>query len=78
MSRCTTLAMALFDGKYPTSYLMAIVMFALCLSIGEIKNGGQDQGLKERYLRHSIGNGRFHVGDFFRILATRQHRFTQI
>ena len=31
-SRCTTIAMAPFDGKYLISYLMAIVMFALSLN----------------------------------------------
>ena len=36
MSRCTAFAVAPFNGKYPTFCVMAIVMFALSLTICEI------------------------------------------
>ena len=60
--------------EYPMAitlfYLMAIVMFALSLTICEkfvksfnIENEGQ--GVEERNLRHSTGNVRIHTGDFF-------------
>ena len=74
-----------FDGKYLTSYVRAIVMFALSLSTCkiftkvlkwksvELENEGQGQGLRERDIRHSTGNIRFHIGEFFRIFATRQN-----
>ena len=64
-------AAAPFNGKYPTSSLMIIVMFALSLTIYEIftnkekfqnvdlENEGQDQGGEKQALRHSIGNVRF-------------------
>ena len=69
------LAVTPFDVKCPISYLMALVMFALSLTVFEIfakpenfkninfKNEGQ--GVEERDLRHSTGNVRFHIGDLF-------------
>ena len=75
--------MAPSNGKYMTSYLMAIAMFALSLTVCEIfaklekcqnielKNEDQDQGVEE--LRHSTVNVRFHIYDFFRILAVWEH-----
>ena len=42
-----------------------------------LENEGQGQEVEERNLRHSTGNVRFHVGDFFIIFATWQHTFTQ-
>ena len=89
MSPCTTIAWAPFDGKYLTSYMMAIVMFALSLTICEIftkiikyqsfdlENEGQGQEVEERNLRHSTGNIRLHIGEFFRILTTCEYMFTQ-
>ena len=65
--------MAPFAGKYPTSYLMAIVMFALYLTIyGDIRKsnimpkldlekGRSRSRRKKRELRHSTGNVRFHI-----------------
>ena len=35
-TRYTTVTVAPFDGKFPTSYLMVIVMFALSLTVYEI------------------------------------------
>ena len=64
-----------------------MVMFALSLSIYEIfanqikrhkfdlENEDQDQGGEKRDLRNLAGNVRFHIGDFFRTIATRQHTF---
>ena len=40
-------------------------------------NEGQGQGVEERDLRYSTKNVRFHIGCFFRILATWKYRFTQ-
>ena len=72
-----------------TSYLMTIVMFALSFTIYEInskqikfpsfelENEGQGQGKEIEGLSHSTRNFLFYTADFFRILATWQHRFTQ-
>ena len=69
--------MAPFKGIYLTSYLMAIVMFALSLVIGKIiakqeecqnfdlQNEDHGQLIEERNLCHSIENVRIHIGDFF-------------
>ena len=85
----TIFAMAPFDGKYQTSYLTAIVMFALSLTVYEIfanlikcenfylENEGQGEGREKGNLCHSTGNARFHIGDFFIIVATWKHTFTQ-
>ena len=74
-SRGTTFTMASFKGKYITSYLMTMVMFALSLTIYEIfenqikckmfylKNEGQGQ-VGKRDLRHSTGNVRIFIGNF--------------
>ena len=43
-SRRTTFAVVPFDGKYPTSYLIAIVVFALSLSIYEIFANQEQEG----------------------------------
>ena len=84
-----TYAVAPFDCKYQTSYLMAIVMFALSATIFEIftnqekgqncylENEGQGQGVEILDLRRSTRNVRIHIGDFFRIFATWQRTFTQ-
>ena len=63
-----------FDVKRLTSHLMAIVTFALSLTICEIfakliecnEGQGQDQGQggEKRDLRHSTRNVLFHTGDF--------------
>ena len=64
-------------------------MFALFLTVYEIfapqeklqnvnlEIGGHGQGVEERDLRHSTRIIRFHIGDFFRIIATWEHTFTQ-
>ena len=56
---------------------MAIVMFALSLTVYEIvanqekcknfdlENECQDQGVEKRDLRHLTRNVRIHIGDFF-------------
>ena len=36
MSYCTAFAVAPFDGKYSTSYIMTIIMFALSLTVCNI------------------------------------------
>ena len=63
-------------------------MFAVCLIIYEIfakqikckkfyiEIEDQDEGEKRR-LRNSIGNVRFHIGVFFRILANWKRTFAQ-
>ena len=43
----------------------------------DLENEGHDQGAEKRDLRHSTGNVQFNIGDFFRILATWEHTFTQ-
>ena len=60
-----------------TSYLMAIVMFALSITIYEIfgnemkyvyfdfENESKDQRRENRDLHHSTGNVQFFIGDFF-------------
>ena len=71
-----------FDGEFMTSYLMAIVMFALCLTMCEIftkvikcqqfylEIEGQGEGEEKLDLHHSIRNARFYIGEFFfRILV---------
>ena len=74
--------MALFDGKYPISYLTAIAKFALSPTAYEIfskdekrknfdlENEGQFHGVEKLDLRHSTRNDRIHISEFFRILAT--------
>ena len=69
--------MALSDGEYMASYLIALVVFALPLIVYvifanqikwkkfDLKIEGQGQGGEKRNLRHSIGNVRFHIIDFF-------------
>ena len=81
-SWCTILTVAPIDRKYPTSYLMAIVIFSLSLTVYEIstyqekcqnfylENESQGQGVEKRDLCHSTINVGVHIGDFFRILAT--------
>ena len=72
------------------SYLVAIVMFVLSHPIYDIyanhikwqkkfvvENEHQGQVIEKQDLRHSTGNVRLYIGDFFRILATRQHTFRQ-
>ena len=88
-SRCTTLVMTPFDGKWMISYPMEIVMFALSLTICEIfakmlkcksvnlENEDQGQRLDERDLRSSTGKCSIPYRWFFGMLATRQHIFTQ-
>ena len=81
--------MAPFDGKYLTSNLMAKVMLLYRYIIYEIfvnqikcqnfdlENEGQGE---KRDLRHSSGNIRFHIGDFFqnfKTVSTWEHMFTQ-
>ena len=80
--------MAPFQDKYLTSYVMALVMFALSLNIceifsriikcrkSELRMECQGQ-VDERKLRHSTGNIGIHIGIYFRILATWQQTFTQ-
>ena len=68
--------MAPFDGKYQTSFLMAIVLPAIPLIICEIfanqesaktdlESEGQVLEVGERDLRHSTRNIRIYNGDFF-------------
>ena len=75
-----TFAAAPFDGKYQTSYLMPIVMFALSLTAmtyPQIEKNAKTSTLKMKVkvneyktdLRHSNGNVRIHI-DFFIISAT--------
>ena len=70
-----------FDGKYSTSYLMAMVMFTLSLTVYELfasqKNANiLNLKMKSRSksgkcdLRHSTRNVRIHIDDFFITLAT--------
>ena len=71
-----------------TNFLMAIVMFALSFTVYRIftnlrkcqnfnfENEWQGQGEKLN-LCHSTGNVRFHIDDFFSILATWERAFTQ-
>ena len=79
-----------FDAKYMASYLMAIVMFALSLTVYvifanqekcanfDIENEGDGYVIKGRDLHRSTENFRIYTVDFFfRSLATRQHTFTQ-
>ena len=66
-----------FDGKYQTSYLMVIAMFALSLTVCEIattqekcqnidlENKYRGQEVEDGDLRQSAGNIQFHIGDFF-------------
>ena len=66
-----------------------IVMFALSLIVCKIfskiikcqvfilKMKIKVKGVYERDLRHLTGNVRSHTSDYFRILATQQHRFMQ-
>ena len=42
-----------------------------------IENEGYCQEGEQRELRHSTGNARFYIGEFLRIVSTRQHSFTQ-
>ena len=64
-----------------TSYLMAIVTFALSLTVCEVfakqekfQNFGfanEGQGVEEQDLHHSTGNVEIHIGEFFfRIVVT--------
>ena len=82
MSRCTAFAMALFDGKYMTSYLMVIVMFTLSLTSCEVfAKIIQCQvftlkmtvkfRVEEQDLRHFSGKVLIHIGEIFRILNYR-------
>ena len=69
--------MATFDGKFMTFYLMAIVKFALSLTIYEkfaieikckkfvLENGGKSQGGEKLDLRRSTGNVRYYIDEFF-------------
>ena len=72
----------------PTSYLIALVLFALSLAVWDIfanqekcknfdlANDGQE--VEKRDLRYSTRNVRIGIGDFFlRILSTWQHTFKQ-
>ena len=75
--------MAPFDGKYTTSYLVAMVMFTPSLTVCEIfvkqekcqnfdiENEGRGQGIENLDLRHPTRNFRLHIADFFfRIAVT--------
>ena len=80
-----TFVMAPFDAKYLTSYLMAIVMFALSLTVYEtfanqekchkfdLENEGYCQGVEKLDLRHATES----IFIESRILATWQHTFTK-
>ena len=75
-SWCTSFSVASVDGKYMTSYPIAIVMVALTLTVCEIfakqekiqnfdlENEGQVQGVEKRDLRNSTRNGRINIGFF--------------
>ena len=69
-------AVAPRDGKCPTSYLMAIVIFALSLTFYEIfankkrqkfdlEIEGQGHWVEKRNLRHSISIVRIHICEFY-------------
>ena len=70
-----------FDGKNPTSYMIAIVIFAPSLTVYyifanqetfknfDIENEGQAQGVEKWDLRHSTINVRIHIGDFYQNLC---------
>ena len=89
MSQCTTFAFAPVDSKDLTSYLIAMLVFALSVTICEMfteiikfkknyhDNEGQGQEFELRDLRHSTGNVRLHIGELFWILATRRQTFAQ-
>ena len=67
-----------------TSYLLAIVVFALSLTIYEIfanliKLQNFDLEIEGQVMENKrTGNVRFHIGDFFRIVSTLEHTFTHI
>ena len=71
----TIFVVAPFDGKYPTSYLRAIVMFGLFLPVYQIfinqekcQNFDLENEVVEvekQDLRHSTRHVRFHISDFF-------------
>ena len=79
----TAFAVASFDGKSPTSYLMAIVMFALSLTVYEIfteiylKNEGQGQWVENGTcaIRLEMFDSLYVI--FFRILAIWEQTFAQ-
>ena len=86
MSRYTTLALAPFDGKYMTSYVMAIIMFASDLTIYEIfakhikcKTVDLENELRSRRRkkRDLTGNVRSCIVDFLRISVTWTNMFAQ-
>ena len=43
----------------------------------DIEYEGHGQGVLYQDLRHSTGNVRIHIGDFFRILTTWEHMYMQ-
>ena len=67
--------MAPFDGKYVTSYLMAIIMFTLSpltrfhewnkMKKVVYQNEGQGQWWEKWDLHNSTGNVLLHIADFF-------------
>ena len=83
-SRCTTIAVAPFYVKCMTSYPMAIsnvcsiahhlrdIRNQIKFPKFDLENEGRCQGVDKRNLHRSIGNVRFYIGEFFRILATWQ------
>ena len=76
-SECATFAVAPFEGKYMTSYLMALeicaISFAVCAIFTKqekcrtfnLENEGQGQGVEEWDLRHSTRNVRIHIAECF-------------
>ena len=67
-----------FGGKYSTSYLMAIVIFAFSVSYRlldihksrkcrdfDLENEGQNHGLEGQDLHRSTGTVRYYTGDYF-------------
>ena len=80
-----------FDGKYMTSYLMTIVMFGPSVTIYklsanqincqklDLENEDHGQEGEKWDMLQSTANVLiyFYIGDFFIILAPRQHTFTQ-
>ena len=87
-SWCTTFAVTPFDDKYRTSYLRCqSYVCSIYHDLRDIRkklikcqkldceNRGQYQGGEKPDMRHSIRNVRIRTGDFFRSLATWEHKF---
>ena len=52
-------------------------IFAQIIQFQKFDLENEGQGVEKLDLRHSIKNFRIHIRYFFKILATKQHTFTQ-